>query len=214
MKRFLLLNFIILAIQINAQNDRVSKATLGFGAGNSYYNLDFQNQLNGIKEIIQLQPTMLFITANNIPMTGINFNIPPSEVAHVSFGFNLPKRIMIYDTLSATISGFEYRMHNVKDLFEKKKNVALNISYGFSTGRLKLWDDKRINQKNQFFKAEIGVHPRILIGKFGLSAIVVYGIDISSGKWKKAWFNKSEQISLPNFTQGGFVSMVSIDWIF
>lgn len=84
------------------------------------------------------------------------------------------------------------------------------INFGGSTGRLKFYGDKRANQKNQFFRPEIGIQPRIRVRKFVISVHAFYGLDIGSGKWKEAWFNKSPQIELPRYKQGGLDLGMSI----
>ncbi len=190
-----------------------SQISLEFGINSVIYNRTSNNDLNSFNKIDDVQPTYICFLINQAYVAG-GANDSETWRATVSYAQMIPYQTTIQDSLSMKLSGFCFRQVHELFLWQPSKSFSILTSIGASMGRLKLWGDKSANQKNQFFRPEVGIQPRLLIGRIAFSLNAFYGLDIGSGKWKKSWFNKTSQVDLPRFTQGGLDLGFSLGYAF
>lgn len=189
--------------------------SLEIGGFNSVYNKNFFLLFNSFNDQPNYIPQSIGIVSNRLPIaSGSATRMDDGFYGSIMFSQLIPKEVSLYDTLNMALSGFKLRFSRELYYWDPHNHFNVLTSISASTGRLKLWGDKRANQKNQFYRLEIGLQPRLLLGKFALSLHTFYGLDIGSGKWKKAWFNKTPQIELPRFTQGGLDVGISLGHVF
>ncbi|WP_258540388.1 hypothetical protein [Parvicella tangerina] len=190
-----------------------SQTTYEVAGFNSIYNKSFHNLFSTFSDKPNYIPQSIGIISNRLPMaSGGSFEF--GFYGSIIFSQMIPQKVNLYDTLNMTLSGFKFRISRELYYWDPIDHFTVLTSVSGSTGRLKLWGDKRANQKNQFYRLELGFQPRLILGKFALSIHAFYGLDIGSGKWKKTWFNKTPQIELPRFTQGGLDLGVSLGYAF
>jgi len=192
---------------------------LNVGVGNTIYNHSFLDQNNtyngsnfsfgeGVSLSLYNLPIETSMNKDNL-FSGTNAGI-------VELNFAIPKKVTFEDSVIMKRGGFVFRMHYYgKQFFYMSDGFVLNATGGFSFGTTRFFGDKRLNQRNPFIKIELGLQPRVFVGDFAFSFSAFYGVDISSGRWKKSSFlNKEEQIQLPKYKQGGLETKFSVGYKF
>lgn len=175
------------------------------------YSQNFYNQLN-TPGSIKLNGPLRVIGAG----AGLHFSTLGSGghgfsgVEHVIYSQIIPQEIYIQDTLKGKITGGVFSLDFGKQL--KSKIAILDYYIGFNTGRLRIYDNELIRQKNLFFSPKIGIRPRIKYGKIALVAIVEYEYDISKTKWSKTFFATSNKAAISGLRQSGLTTEVGIGY--
>ncbi len=138
-----------------------------------------------------------------------------SYIAISSFSILVPRKITIADTLSGKITGFNFYLPAIGiDLFRKSEKVDLLINAGINMGRLRMYKNEQIRQKNPYFSPQIAIAPRFLLGKMALSLNVGYEYDISKTGWRRTMLSKREtKINVDNFRQTGIMASFSIGYV-
>lgn len=85
-----------------------------------------------------------------------------------------------------------------------REHFYLFITEGIGFGRIKLKNQQNQALKNPYFSPFAGVVAGIRFRSFSFVFIGHFDLDISSAKWKKMRFSKSQTIALQDVNQSGF----------
>lgn len=194
--------FLIICSQIIFVSAQIPiKTSIELTVGHYYFNNSFSASVLKLNHMVEVySPYSVALSFSNF---GFKYGGREGvENLGTSISYVLPFEIKL-DSSQMKFSGFSFRQNIGLDVLKKVNWVALNLSVGYSAGRTKLYGNKSLNQKNQFFKPEIGIQPKFLIKRFCVSFSAFYGVDISSNRWKKAFLNKVPQLRMEDFKQGG-----------
>lgn len=129
---------------------------------------------------------------------------------HFIYNQIIPQVIKIQDTLTGKISGHVFSFACGRTLIKTLKNFSLNYYIGFNTGRIRLYENDLIRQKNYFFSPKIGIQPKIKAGRIGLTLIVEYEYDITRPVWKKMVFRSADIIYANGSRQSGLTAQIGL----
>lgn len=157
------------------------------------------------------------------PLTYIGFgtsgNIPINRRKLKRFGQGnytqiIPQKILVNDTTSANITGFNFGFTFLGvDAFPEQKNFDIFISLGANTGRLRIYGNSYVNQKNPYFSPKISLTPRVIIRNICLQIQIDYEVDISKKNWRRTNFSDSPKINLPQTSNTGVTILTSIGYV-
>jgi hypothetical protein len=214
-KFYLLLLFPLALSAQESANQHPEYAYVSLLYGGKNYTENFYNQFN------TLQHTTLF---NPVQVIGIGVCTPPDHfktkkgklaryVQHLSYSQVIPQEIRALDTVSARLTGFVFSASIGLDLLGNSKHFNLMVSGGFNTGRLRMYQNELLRQKNPFFSPKISVEPGVRFGKVILSLKVEYEYDISSGNWRRTFFANKDKANLNSFQQSGLTTLISVGYV-
>jgi hypothetical protein len=174
------------------------------------YSQNFYNQLNTLGTI-KLERPLQVIGAG----TGFHVDYASSiggfgGFEHIAFYQILPQKIYIQDTLKGKITGGVFSFDFGKGI--KSKFATFDYYIGFNTGRLRIYDNELIRQKNLFFSPKIGIRPRIKRSRFAIVAILEYEYDISKTKWSRTLFATTDKVAITGLRQSGLTVQVGMGY--
>lgn len=148
-------------------------------------------------------------TGNFITNREYNFD------GHMHYTQVIPQTIKVNDTIMANITGFNFAATAIGfDVFKKLRSVDLFLSAGFNTGRLRLYGNSFVNQKNPYFSPKVSLTPRFTFGRISIQMNIDYGLDISKKNWRKTNLSNSPKLSLPQTSMTGLSTFVMLGFVF
>jgi hypothetical protein len=121
---------------------------------------------------------------------------------------------MIEDTLNTKFSGYAFGFGLGPSLSTLKRNLNLNLYFGFNSGRTTLSKNDVITQKNQFFSPKVTIQTKFIVKQIALSFIIEYEYDISNPIWRQTIFERKEPHLLKPFNQNCLTGIVSLGYRF
>ena len=184
-KIILLSTFIFLSTTFFGQTKDTSStdgeiASIEICYGYKTLNQNFQNNFN---------TTSNFKFKNPLQTIGVIYssllNVSRATVFYGAFYYNqiIPQAILINGANKCNVTGFIFGASFGRDLFDKSEKFDLTLTGGFNTGRLRLYGDELMRQKNPFFAPKIALQPKIRIKKIAISLTIEYDYDISKSTW-------------------------------
>ncbi len=186
----------------------VSSADVFYGY--RLYSQSFYDQLNTVNKIRFDKP---------LQTTGVGLSGYFSSTAkmgwhgHLIYNQVIPQIIYIQDTIKGKITGFTFGAAFGRALKTKNESFALLYCLGFNTGRLRMFDNQFLRQRNSFFSPKISIQPKIKIGKLALSFLIEYEYDISNPLWKKTLSASDNQTQISNLRQSCITGQVGLGYI-
>jgi hypothetical protein len=188
-----------------------NQLTLDLYYGNRVYDKSYYGQINSINKIDQKLPPAIigfgFSGYNHLFKTRI-------MVFQANYYKLIPSRIMIEDTLNTKFSGYAFGFGLGPSLSTLKRNLNLNLYFGFNSGRTTLSKNDVITQKNQFFSPKVTIQTKFIVKQIALSFIIEYEYDISNPIWRQTIFERKEPHLLKPFNQNCLTGIVSLGYRF
>jgi hypothetical protein len=204
-------------IKIKKEKEKISapkyynQLTLDLYYGNRVFDKSYYNQLNSIGHIDQKSPPMII----GAGFSGYNHWFKSRiMVIQANYYKLIPTRIMIEDTLNTKFSGYAYGFGVGPSLSSLKKNLNLNLYFGFNAGRTTLSKNDYITQKNLFFAPKITVQAKFIVKQIALSFIVEGEYDVTNPIWRQTTFERKDPHLLKPFHQTCFTGILSLGWRF
>jgi hypothetical protein len=202
---------LILSAQDN-QSPRPEYAYVSLLYGTRNYSDNFYSQFNTIQHQTFFNPVQL---------VGLGVCTPPEHfktktgkliryVQHLSFTQVIPQEIKILDTISGKLTGFVFGMSLGIDLLGNTKHFNFMVSGGFNTGRLRIYQNELLRQKNPFFSPKIAIEPGVRFEKLIISVRGEYEYDVSGGNWRRTIFANKDKVNLNSFHQSGLTAFLSV----
>lgn len=136
-----------------------------------------------------------------------------SSGAYFSFSLFVPQHLQVNDSIPGLISGFNFGWSlTVYDFLERTQRWNLFVLAGFNTGGIRLSGNGYINQKNPYFAPKLVLNPRVALGRFSLSLIAEYDVDISNKNWKSKWTSRHEKIPLSKTSISGLTLLAGAEY--
>ena len=172
------------------------------------YQADLDGQLNSIGNY-NFEKSLNYVGIGSVGPLVCNRKYYIS--GYQSFSILIPKSITISDTIQGKMMGFNIGISLIGiDLLYRYKNADVLVFGGFNTGRLRMYDNDQIRQKNPYFSPKIAMCPRVRIGKITISLNLEYEYDISKTGWRRTIFAPKNGINVQNFRQSGFTSSFAV----
>ncbi|HET6225445.1 MAG TPA: hypothetical protein VFF27_04135 [Bacteroidia bacterium] len=169
----------------------------------------FYSQLNTSKNAFKWNSPLQII---GIGFAGeLNVNMNGRTFENIGYSQVLPQTIYIEDTLKGKIRGGIFNVA-VGPLI-KSKHIDIHCYAGFNTGRLIIYQNELIRQKNPFFSPKIGIQPRFRFGKVGLTAVVEYEYDVSRNNWRRTFFANKDKVTIAPLNQSGITAQVGLTFL-
>lgn len=127
---------------------------------------------------------------------------------HFTYNQVIPQPVYIHDTLKGNITGCVWGMGYGGLL--KSSVVDLYYYLGFNTGRLRIYGNELIRQKNPFFSPKVGIQPRLKFGKIGITALIEYDYDISKTAWRRTLLANKDKVDIDRLRQTGITAQIGI----
>ena len=211
MKQILLIISIFITINLNSQTDsKHGLNSFDIYYGYRIYSQDFYKQLNTLSSIELNMPlkTIGVGTSGYFPVQRKG-----GFYGHFIYNQIIPQAIKIQDTLTGKISGYVFSFACGRTLIKTLKNFSLNYYLGFNTGRIRLYENELIRQKNYYFSPKIGIQPKIKVGRIALTVIVEYEYDITRPAWKKMAFRSADIVHANALRQSGLTAQIGLCYI-
>ena len=154
-----------------------------------------------MKKAVPLQPLMYVgIGLTGLLTTNSNYHF----CGHMHYTQVIPRTILVNDSVSGNLTGFNFTapVYGV-DIFENTKAVDLFFSLGFNTGRLRVYGNSLVKQKNAYFSPKVSLTPRFKLGRLMLQMNFDYELDVSKKAWRKIAVAGTPQYYLPNTSLTG-----------
>lgn len=87
--------------------------------------------------------------------------------------------------------------------FIKSTRLDLKVCFGLNLGSVYLCGNKNTRQKNPGVAPLLVFNPRIFLGRVSIQGRIVYDYDLTNPDWKKRWFTKEPQTTIPEFRNSG-----------
>jgi hypothetical protein len=149
------------------------------------------------------------------PNSGMRFQGTLDYYGSIEYSYMLPVKIIMNDSLSCRLNGFNFAMDIYAfSFFEKSEVVLLKAGLGFNTGRLTL-SSAEFRQKNPFFAPQVSVYNGYtLFHRFSIGFSGSYFYDISKTSWKRTfWLAINQSTTLKPFNQSGIQINLSLGWV-
>ncbi len=187
--------------------------SLDYGSKN--YIDNFYGQLNTYQQQTLFHPVQLL---------GLSIGTPPDHlklkktslmrtVQHLSFSQVIPQDVKIQDSIHGRLTGFVIGVSGGIDLLGSTKHFNLMITGGFNTGRLRMYENELLRQKNPFFSPKLAVEPAIRFGNCIISLKGEYEYDVSGANWRRTWFANKDKVNLNAFHQSGLTTLISVGYV-
>jgi hypothetical protein len=137
-----------------------------------------------------------------------------SFCGHFIFSQVIPQAIQIKDSIKAKITGFNFGFAYGGAISSRSEMVSLFFYAGFNTGRLRIYGNELIRQKNGYFSPKIGIQPKIIFNNIALSFILECDYDITNPNWKKTLFSSKDQLTMDKYRQSAVTAQVSLGYCF
>jgi hypothetical protein len=134
--------------------------------------------------------------------------------SHLIYSQIVPQTIQVKDTIKCKITGFVLGVACGKALITKSGLFSTFLYIGFNTGRLRMYGNELVNQKNPFFSPKVGLQPKIKLGRLAISFIIEYEYDISNSNWKRTYFSNNTKTNLNSLRQTGITGQLGIGYVY
>lgn len=182
--------------------------TFDIGYGQKVLQKDFYGQLSHYGNVQIFQP-LSYIGFGGY--SGFSRNKKSFYSGHLFYQQVIPQSITIADTINGKITGFDFAATLVgRDLLAKSERFDFLVGFGFNTGRLRMYKNELIRQKNPYFAPKISITPRARLGNIVLSLNIDYAFDIGRPGWRGTLFANDNKINVANLRQSGFHGFLSI----
>ena len=177
--------------------------------GTKQFSSSFYKQLNTLDIFKILQPVIF-------AGLGYNGQFDVSRgtfyFGHIALLYVIPQDITL-NNQKGKLTGFMFScsLYGV-DILKEKKNTNLIISVGFNTGRLRIYQNELLRQKNPFFSPMVSFLPKFTIKKITFGLNIQFDYDISSPNWRKTQFANSNKTLLDKFQQTGVTTLIFIGY--
>ncbi|MFI5141223.1 MAG: hypothetical protein ACHQII_02605 [Bacteroidia bacterium] len=190
-------------------NDSTDYSSFDIYYGYRSYFQNFYNQLNTTKNTQFNKPVQTI----GIGYSGY-FAVNRESTFYGRFIYSqvIPQSIIVNNNINCKITGFVFNAAFGKELETKK--FAVYFYAGFNTGRLRMYGNELVRQKNAFFSPKIGLQPKIKLGHIIVSLIIEYEYDITNPNWRRTYFSNNNKINLSSFRQTGITALLSIGYGF
>ncbi len=185
---------------------RTNFTELSYGSRTTIQN--FYDQLNA-PTFIKLGRPLQIITIG--ACENIHFWTRYSLYANLAYSQVIPQTIYLWDTLKGKITGGVLNLSFGKFIVQSK---SFDLSYyiGFNTGRLRMFDNEPIHQKNGFFSPKVGIRPRVKFGRFSIVGSVEYEYDLSKSNWNRTRFSTGNKVRINNLKQSGMTVQLGVGY--
>jgi hypothetical protein len=140
---------------------------------------NFYNQLNTFDSYKASAPLQVVgIRGNEYFHTKL-----PNFFGNLSYSQILPQPVYIQDTIKGKITGGVIGL-GLGFLLIKTKPIDVHFYIGFNTGRLRMYGNELLKQKNPFFSPKVGIQPWFNFGEIALTLMAEYEYDVSNMNWK------------------------------
>ena len=196
---------LLICFGMNAQSDSSSTtSTIDLMYGYRIFNSNFYNQLNTNTHFDGKLPVQLI-------GVGISDNYKVGShldcYGHISYSQVIPQIIQL-PGINCKLTGFVLGLDYGLSIGSKAFKVLLGT--GFNTGRLKIYENNQVDEKNPFFSPKICIQPKLAIWKIVLSVRGEYEFDVSKSGWRKTFFSSNNQVILANLRQSCYTVLFSI----
>ncbi len=182
--------------------------TFDIGYGQKFLHQDFYNQLGTFGNAQIFQP-LTYIGIGGY--SGFSRNKKSIYSGHIFYQQVIPQSVMISDSISGKITGFNLGFTLIgRDLFSKSERFDMLVGFGINTGRLRMYKNELIRQKNPYFAPKISLTPRVKLGKIVVSLNLDYELDISKPGWRGTIFANSNKVNISNLRQSGLTGFLTI----
>ena len=204
MKNLLLL--LLLPYICSSQKNDHNHNSIDFYYGYKFYKSNFYEQLNTIKSYNLSQP----IKQVGIGISGY-FSVErgTNYYGHLLYNQVVPITFHINDSISGKLTGFVVS-HGGGGKIIHNNWLLINWYLGANAGRLRLYQNSLLKQKNPFFSPKLGLQTKIKMGRIALSGLIEYEYDISSSRWRKTPYYRGERIYVGGFRQSGLSVQVGV----
>ncbi|HEV7230720.1 MAG TPA: hypothetical protein VGO45_05295, partial [Bacteroidia bacterium] len=137
---------------------------------------------------------------------------PNAGTNHVSYCQIIPQEIIVQNKIKVNVTGFITSFEMGKVIVGGLKHFELSLTGGANTGRLRLYGNDSLREKNPFFSPVVSIKPRIKLGKLVLSLRLDYEYDISGENWRRIYFAKLPQVNLNTLNQTGFSWLLGLGY--
>ncbi|MBL7890184.1 MAG: hypothetical protein JNL24_11555 [Bacteroidia bacterium] len=193
-----------------AQNEKNVVRSIDLAYGYKIVQQNFQDNLNYVGNFSFASP-LQFIGIGATDHTLISRS---SEAeTQLYYCQIIPRKILTRDSLDAYISGGMFSLGFGIDLFKKSKLFDMFIFGGFNMGRLRLYGENMIKQKNFYFSPKLSLQPKVKIGPIAFSIRLDYEYDVSNPNWKKMYFSSAPAVFADKFRQSGFSAFVCLGYV-
>ena len=120
-----------------------------------------------------------------------------SFAGQINFSQVIPQDITVNNSINGKLTGqtFGSSMYGF-DVFPKVGAFDLIMDFGCNAGRLRIYGDTLIKQKNPYFAPSVSQTTRICVGKFALHIRGTYDYDITRKAWRRTFFSRTEKITI------------------
>jgi len=182
--------------------------TFDLGYGQKFLQKDFYNQLGSYSNIKIFEP-LAYVGFGGI--SGFSRNKKSLYSGHIFYQHVIPQKVTIADSIDGKITGFNLAFTLLgKDLLGKSERFDFLVGFGVNTGRLRMYQNELIRQKNPYFSPKISLTPRARVGKVVFSLNVDYEFDISRPGWRRTIFANKDKINISNLRQTGFNAFFTV----
>ena len=206
--RITIFTLVILPFSFVAQtkNTTLSSFDIYYGCRPLFQN--FYKQLNTINDLKfgkPLQTIGVGSSGHFLVNRGSDF------YGHWIYNQILPQTIFIQDSIKGKLSGFVFSFAYGASIISK--NFVFMFYSGFNTGRLRMFGNELIRQKNPFFSPKIGIQPKIKLGKIALTLIIESEYDISKPRWRRTSLANENKSNLDALKQSGITAQLGVGYL-
>ncbi len=171
---------------------------------------DFGKQLNTVYKFNIGQPLQMISPGYS---GYYNINREASCYGHFLYNYIIPQPVRINDSIHCKITGFVFSLAFGGALESENQHFLTMFYIGFNTGRLRLYGDEQVRQKNPFFSPKIGIQPKLLIGKFIVTLIAEAEYDVSKPGWRRLNVANKDKTDIANFRQSGITTLIGVSYM-
>ena len=203
--------FICICFFLNAQkrkNTSLNSFDIYYGYHTNTQN--FYNQLNTTDKLQFNTPirTIGIGTSGNYVL-----NRDGHFQGHTTYSQVIPQKITVQDSLIGSLTGFIVGLAYGGGFTNKSRTLTLGYYIGANTGRLRIYGNEFLRQKNPFFSPKIGIQPKLRIGAVSITAIVEYAYDLSKPGWRKTNFANDQKVNMSGLRQTGINAQLGMGYI-
>lgn len=129
-----------------------------------------------------------------------------------SYQYIIPQPVWINDSINGRITGFVFGAGGGKLFTQRSGTFSFLLYGGFNTGRLRLYNNETIRQKNPFFSPKIGIRPKLNIGRVSFSILAEAEYDISKTSWRRLNIANPDKVNIDKLRQSGLTTLIGISY--
>ncbi|MFT6981818.1 MAG: hypothetical protein ACJAUD_000584 [Crocinitomicaceae bacterium] len=131
----------------------------------------------------------------------------------MSYSLVIPREITINDTINGKLTGYNFGCSIWGfDVFPNVGAFDLMLDVGFNAGRLRIYGDTLIKQKNPYFAPAVSLTTRVSFGKFALHIRGSYDYDITKKNWRRTFFSRTEKVTISETKLSGIMIFAGIGY--